>query len=235
MNCPFLGLEEDPSTSFSYPSIWNYCNLAKPPNPPKMDHQEVFCLGNAYETCPVILRQQGGPLPPEIRTPGSKPVWGVNQWKIVLAVLFILLLAVIGWQVFAQVLISTALDGHIATPGETGVPQSSGIFPGLTSTTSKTASYHPTTTPTPSTTPTASSTSTRYLPNSSITPTKTSVSVVFVQTITPTSGDNPKPTGTPTPTDTPTRTNTPTPTDTPTPTNTPTPTDTPTPTNTPIP
>ena len=157
MICPFLGLKDDPATSYSYSSVFNYCNLAKPPYTPKIYHQEAYCLADAYETCPVFLRQQKGSLPPKIRAPRSWPVWGVNQWKVVLAVLFILSLVIIGWNVFAQGLISTALDRRIATPSEIGIFQSSAIFPGLTSTTSETASSHPT----PTTTPTALMTRTK--------------------------------------------------------------------------
>jgi LysM repeat protein len=149
MICPFLGQKDDPSTSFSFPSALNFCNLAKPPYPPEIDHQEAYCLAKTYGNCPIYIRQEDGPLPPEIRAPGSKPVWGTNLWKVVLAVLFMLLLVVIGWQFFSQGAISSSLDGYTtASPSEKGVLQSITIFPGLTSTTSKTASSYPTTTPT---------------------------------------------------------------------------------------
>jgi tetratricopeptide (TPR) repeat protein len=131
--------------------------------------------------------------------------------KVVLPGLFILLLAVIGWQVFAQGLISSALASRTATPTETDVPQSSVIFPGPTSTTSKTASSTPTTTPPPTSTPTptstVSSTSTRYSPYLPILPTMTPRPVVIDWTNTPLPTNTPvtltvtpvPPTGTPVP------------------------------------
>jgi hypothetical protein len=240
MICPFLGLKNDPSTSLSYASVLNDCHLAEPSYTPKLDHQEAFCLAGTHETCPVFLRQQVGPLPREIRLPRSKPVWGANQWKMVLAVSSFLLLAVIGWQVFARGLISTSTDGHNTSLGGTGNPQSSVVFLELTSTPSNTASSSPTATPTHTptftTTPTASSTSTRYYWVPSITPTETSRSVEIAWTSTP------PPTDTPFPMDTLTLTDTPVPTDTfyptnitiPTQTGTSTPTDTPTSTDTPV-
>jgi len=240
MICPYLGLKNDPSTSLSYTSILNYCNRAKPPYPPRLDYQEAYCLGNAHETCPVFFRRQLRPLPPEIRLPRSRPVWGANQWKMVLAVLLILVLAVIAWQVFARGLISTSSAGHKATIGNTSVPQSSLILPVLTSTPSKTTSPSPTTTPTPTptATPTTSSTSTRHYLYPSITPTATSQSVEIVWTSTPVPTGTSEPTETPA---TPALTDTPIPTETPkttyitipTQTGTSTPTDTPTPSDTP--
>ena len=145
--------------------------------------------------------------------------------QVVISILLILSLAVTSWQVLAHGSISTTLDGRIPTLIETGIPQSSAIFPGLTSTPSGNASPQATKTQTP--TPTASSTATRYLPSSSATPSSTSKPVVIVRTNTPAPselppGDTPKP---PTSTPTATPTKTPTPIETPTPTAVP-PTDT---------
>jgi hypothetical protein len=60
MNCLFIGLEDDPTTLFAYPSKWNYCRRSKPPLPPNLEHQVVFCLGTAdkYNSCPLIKARQ---------------------------------------------------------------------------------------------------------------------------------------------------------------------------------
>jgi LysM repeat protein len=149
MICPFLGQKGDPSTSFSFPSPLNFCNLAKPPSAPEIAHQEKYCLAKNFGNCPIYIRQEDEPLPPEIRARGLKPLWASNLWKVILAVLFVLLLVVIGWQFFPRGVISSSLDENTVTPGEQGIPQSTTIFPGLpTISSSETASPYPTTTPT---------------------------------------------------------------------------------------
>lgn len=51
--CPYLGLWNDSATSLGFPSEANCCYRFNPPVNVKFDHQENFCLGKEYLSCPV--------------------------------------------------------------------------------------------------------------------------------------------------------------------------------------
>ena len=72
--CPFLGLREDADTHFSTPSPGNYCHKVKPTQPIHLDHQEQFCLVDAFASCQVFPDGWQGPLPEGIRGIGSPGV-----------------------------------------------------------------------------------------------------------------------------------------------------------------
>lgn len=66
--CPHLGLHDDRSTSLAYPSAWNCCYRATPPESVSTAHQESVCLTVAHMQCPILLRAgQQGPLPDNLR------------------------------------------------------------------------------------------------------------------------------------------------------------------------
>ncbi len=186
MSCPFLGLKDDPATSLLYPSVWNYCNLAKPPYPPNNDHQTMYCLGDAHKTCPVFLQTKAGPLPQEIRVPGARPERVVNRWMLTSAGLFILLLALIGWQVFAHgsIPVDPNLTQPSITPTELAATASGTISPQpATATITATSSRTPTVSPAPMQryTPTLGPTST--LPEACIPPTISNTLPSVTQTV----------------------------------------------------
>jgi hypothetical protein len=64
-------LEDDPSTFFAYPTVWNFCALANPSQPPKIDHQKAFCLGTEknYYSCPLLLQIEEERFPIEASAP----------------------------------------------------------------------------------------------------------------------------------------------------------------------
>ncbi len=66
-SCPFLGLVEDPTTAMAFPSAGNCCNRTKPVALISPEHQRTYCLTNRYSTCPVFSREEGTPLPAEMR------------------------------------------------------------------------------------------------------------------------------------------------------------------------
>jgi hypothetical protein len=65
--CPFLGLQEDPSTCTGYSSPWNLCHHCQPAGAVRMSHQRVTCLTPGYTGCPVYQNQVGLPLPEDLR------------------------------------------------------------------------------------------------------------------------------------------------------------------------
>jgi hypothetical protein len=68
--CPFLGVREDSETHFATSSPGNYCHKVNPPEPVLFDHQESFCLGGEFLSCPVFSNDWTGPLPTVIRGEG---------------------------------------------------------------------------------------------------------------------------------------------------------------------
>jgi LysM repeat protein len=65
--CHYLGLLEDSKTTLSFPSNSNLCNHAKPLASPNLEYQRLVCLkGRRHTLCPVFLRSEIGPLPPDI-------------------------------------------------------------------------------------------------------------------------------------------------------------------------
>jgi LysM repeat protein len=53
--CPYIGLYDDSDTSISYPSEHNYCHCFANVEPISLDHQQTFCLGPAYQGCPILI------------------------------------------------------------------------------------------------------------------------------------------------------------------------------------
>jgi hypothetical protein len=52
--CPYLGMRHDPSTSYTYVSLGNYCYHGRPPAVPLVEHQETYCFREAHADCPVV-------------------------------------------------------------------------------------------------------------------------------------------------------------------------------------
>ena len=65
--CQHLGIKDDQRTSLAYPSAWNHCYLANPPETVRLEHQRQYCLSAAHVQCLVFRANKAGPLPQEIR------------------------------------------------------------------------------------------------------------------------------------------------------------------------
>lgn len=94
--CPYLGVHDDPETSVSYPSEHNYCHCSATIEPISLDHQQTFCLGTAYQTCPVFSNQTAvapkqGNLLSRLNTmlPGANHKWG--RWVLIGIVLVVII------------------------------------------------------------------------------------------------------------------------------------------------
>lgn len=62
-NCPYIGLESDPTTLISFPNTANYCHKTKPARPVDTEHQRQFCLTEAYPICKIFQQHKTTPLP----------------------------------------------------------------------------------------------------------------------------------------------------------------------------
>ncbi len=94
-SCPFVGLKNDPETSFSYASKSNYCHKVQPPEPVSISYQGSACLTEAYKRCPIYSPDWDGPLPVEIRRKVSKERHLARRFLLLL--LLFLLMAGVAW------------------------------------------------------------------------------------------------------------------------------------------
>ena len=69
--CEHLGTQDDPRTCLAYPSVWNYCHRASPPETVRLEHQRQYCQTAAHVQCPVFQGTQG--RAPACRYSGSPP------------------------------------------------------------------------------------------------------------------------------------------------------------------
>lgn len=64
--CPFIGLEDDPSTHLLFASPAAFCHRAEPIGAVALDHQQEYCLTSTHKICPVFTRAEWNPLPTAI-------------------------------------------------------------------------------------------------------------------------------------------------------------------------
>ena len=147
--CPYIGLKNDPSVFFSYPSSGNQCYHCQPPAVPLQTYQEAYCLGASHADCIVYLQAGKKPLPPEFRAGEGAVVQRFGSTGRLLVIFIgILLLGMVGFQFFRQYVVTPP----VTTPSQT-IPTS--IPPSATIIITPTSSPAPTSTfvPTPSSAP----------------------------------------------------------------------------------
>ncbi len=66
ITCPHLGMLQDKSTAFSYPTEGNYCFKCKVPTSPPLSHQDEYCLTLKRNECPAFSQDRSNPFPQEI-------------------------------------------------------------------------------------------------------------------------------------------------------------------------
>lgn len=59
-HCPFLGMLDDPATSFSFPTPGNLCFRERSPDAIELQHQESFCLSHRHTACPLFQEATNG-------------------------------------------------------------------------------------------------------------------------------------------------------------------------------
>lgn len=100
VRCPYLGLQDDDSTSLAYASPWNICYHAAPPAPVLVSHQAEVCLCPQYVGCPVLLSNQWRRFPRNLR---GKAGASLNKnssstrlaWLIVFVLLGVILIVIL--------------------------------------------------------------------------------------------------------------------------------------------
>lgn len=65
--CPYLGLENDPSTSADYPSSINACHHTLGKTTPKLSYQRSICLTAKHKQCPIFSDPEEVRMPKKIR------------------------------------------------------------------------------------------------------------------------------------------------------------------------
>ena len=143
--CPYIGLKNDPSVFFSYPSNGNQCYHCRPPAVPLQAHQQAYCLGASHADCPVYQQTGKKPLPSEFRAGEGPRVqrFGLTG-KLLAFFIGILLLGMVGLQFFRQNVITPPM----MTPSQTiptAIPPSATIIP-PTNSPAPTSTFVPTTT-----------------------------------------------------------------------------------------
>lgn len=62
--CPFLGMENDPETSFLFVSPGNFCHRLNPPRPVSTGYQGSVCFDRqAFVECPIYKKNWNRKLP----------------------------------------------------------------------------------------------------------------------------------------------------------------------------
>ncbi|HEB65924.1 MAG TPA: hypothetical protein ENJ02_10350 [Chloroflexi bacterium] len=241
--CPYLGLETDPQTCYTFPSEDNLCHRLSTPQPIDVQHQSAYCLTPQYTECRIFQRAafqqatQSGLDAEERRRAATAFMW--------LSSIGLLVTLFTGLYLFDWTPVSAGLFGH---PSATLTPPTGFVFyngQGTPHFFGGTATPLPTTTPLPPRANTTSPSDTPLPPSDTPLPSNTplppsATPVVFYPsptasypTWTPTSTPTATPTATATLTASPSSTNTatpvPSPSETPTPANTAGPTSTPSP------
>lgn len=164
-HCPFLGIPNDATTHYTYPSRLNFCYTPERPAAIRFEHQQAFCLGARYAECPVYRVQGLTTLPPSIR--GADPIPSSYWNRNVLATFIgLLVLGLISLLLFV-ILPKTNANSLTTLPSPTPIRLTATPEPSLTtalafgvSPKSPTPSPTPTQSPTATFTPTSTSTST---------------------------------------------------------------------------
>lgn len=134
LNCPFLGLRDDPDTCKLFPSEHNCCQRALPVEAVALTHQVAYCLSAQHFRCPVFASKMVGPLPAPISaSPRRVGNW---RWAAVSFAAFTLaiVLGFVGWQSGLPALpppmdtwtsvppLASSMTPDVATPAPTETP-----------------------------------------------------------------------------------------------------------------
>lgn len=93
--CIHLGLKDDPQTCLAYPSNWNHCHHARPPESIQLEHQRQYCHTLHHDQCPVFQNEEMGPLPPEVRGRHDPTKGRTRRFARIIILLLILALALL--------------------------------------------------------------------------------------------------------------------------------------------
>jgi|GEM_PF-851952 hypothetical protein len=133
--CPYLGLKDDPGTSFAYPNPANLCFHCRVPAAPLLEHQGACCLAETHPACPVFGREPQQPFPSNLRFGGGEfRSARRTPWRWIALAVGALLIGFALWQVLparpaGQVPVSPAAS---LTPTSASTPSPAATkLPGL--------------------------------------------------------------------------------------------------------
>jgi hypothetical protein len=136
-SCPYLGLEEDPTTLLEFPSKGNLCHRVTPIAAIDPVHQRDFCLSSSHTQCPAFIAVGNSKkLPPFLSQKGPKRLLPLSTPSIWIGslTLFVLLSLVLLMQtrLFNGKIPSISkengyqsqslLDGFLIPTQEAGIP-----------------------------------------------------------------------------------------------------------------
>ena len=169
--CPFLGLQEDDSTSLSIPSQRNFCHKCRPICVPSYEYQLKRCLQQSYVNCPLIKKDDIHNLPKNL-------IWyekGMSSKKSFLlgffiAIVLAAILLVVGAYVYGWRAMNREKFVNASNYTEVSETSTLYVFVTVTDTPTLTQTYTPTGTLTPSPSPSMTNTMT---PTETLSPTPT--------------------------------------------------------------
>ncbi len=141
--CPYLGLRDDPATSFSYASSGQGCHSTSRYFPVDLSSQSVTCLTAGHDECPRYRAAGPSPLPAaqpitalgiaiqdSLAAPKPRRRSAVGLLPVVLAILVVTAVGVaIGIAVAAAAVGSAAASPPAAAPIASPAPASSALEP----------------------------------------------------------------------------------------------------------
>jgi len=109
--CPFLGIKEESSTPYNYPSHANRCYNVKSPEGIKLPHQERFCLSELYKQCEVFNSSGEERLPLYIRAKRRNQI-SFKTWILIPLLIGLTILLVTGILVVKDRYSLTSYGGY---------------------------------------------------------------------------------------------------------------------------
>lgn len=103
--CPFLGMENDPETSFLFVSPGNFCHRLNPPKPVSTGYQGSVCFDRrAFVECPIYKKNWNRKLPEGFTPRNGGRVGDQKLTPVWLVMLLLFSLTILGTSVFFFVL-----------------------------------------------------------------------------------------------------------------------------------
>lgn len=112
--CPYLGIQFDPKSHYTFPSELHRCFHTQPVGSPMETHQARACLTSSHDKCPVFNQAEGQKMPPELNREQST-LWHSKKLVFSLAGLLAVFLLII-------VISSVFRKGNSAKEAQSEIP-----------------------------------------------------------------------------------------------------------------
>ncbi len=120
--CPYLGLETDPQTCYTFPNEENLCHRLSSPQPIDLHHQGAYCLTRRYAECRIFQRAALRPVTKPIDAEERRRAATLFMW---LSGIGLLVTLFTGLYLFDWTPVSAVLFGY---PTATPTPPGSFVF-----------------------------------------------------------------------------------------------------------